>query len=388
MIICDERTLSLINRSRKATRQQLKRHNRQLLLRAIYEQPGCSRAALSEETGLAKPTVSDIVGEFIVQGLVEETGQGSSTAGGGKRPTLLRFVPAARQVIGISITDEAVMGCLANLDAAITARHQVVRSDTPLMTSVEYVIHALMAQRDAPLLCVGLGVPGIVDEEKGIVAASPALNWHNLPASDLLSSRYQVPVYVSNNTELAARARMAYDNPRGAQNLVVVLINHTIEVGLTSDGSTYHHGSDLRQLFLADGTAVTALSHENVLRRLQELLAVHSESPLSASLPTYLYLRRALLEGDAVAQQLVDELASVLAQLYMWIIGLIRPEEIVLAGQISDTGEPLLAAVRRCLANLLPSPMLESVSLSLADRQQLTLRGAIIGALHHELGLF
>lgn len=377
-----------MNRTRKATRQQLKRHNRQLLLRAIYEQPGCSRATLSEETGLAKPTVSDIVGDFIVQGLVAEIGQGSSTAGGGKRPTLLQFVPSSRQVIGISINDEAVIGCLANMDASIVARHQLARSETPLITAIEYVINALMAQRDAPLLCIGLGVPGIVDEDRGIVVSSPALAWQNLPVSDLLTQRYQVPVYVSNNTELAARARMVYDNPRGVQNLVVLLINHTVEIGLTSDGSTYHHGSDLRQLTLADNLSVMALSHENVLKRLQELRDLHTASRLAATLPTYLYLRKALAEGDVAAQQLTNELASVLAQVYTWIIGLIRPEEIVLAGQISDTGEPLLTAVRRCLSASLPPAMLDTLHLSLADRQQLMLRGAVVGALHLELGLF
>ncbi len=376
-----------MNRHHKATRQQLKKHNRQLLLRSIYEQPGCSRATLSEETGLAKPTVSDIVSELMGQGLVEETGQGASTAGGGKRPTLLRFVPIARQVIGIAINDDVIMGCLANLNAAIVARHQLNRADLPLMTAIEYVIHALMAQCDAPLLCIGLGVPGIVDEDRGIVQASTDLGWSQVPISAPLSARYRVPVYVSNNTELAARARIVYDNPRGVKNLAVVLINHTVEIGLTF-ANGYRHGSDLRPLSLADGTTVNALSHDQVLMRLQALLAASTQSSLSAALPTYLGLRQAFLDGDRVAQQLVDELAALLVQVYTWIIGLVRPEEIVLAGQLSDTGQPLLDAIQRGLALRFPQTMLETVHLSLANRQQLTLRGAVVGALHRELGLF
>lgn len=376
-----------MKRRLKATRQQLKQHNRQLLLRSIYEQPGCSRAALSEETGLAKPTVSDIVSELIDKGFVEEIGQGSSTAGGGKRPTLLRFVPTARQVIGISITDEAVMGCLANLDAAIVARHQLVRSDAPLLSTIKYVIHALMAQCDAPLLCISVGVPGVVDEEQGVVIASSALAWYAMPLSQTLSTQYKIPVYVSNNTELAARARIMYENRRGTKNLAVLLVNHTVEIGLTFEGS-YRHGADLRQVALANQVSINALSHEQVLERLRALLAQHPQSGLSTTLPTYLYLRQAYLEGDRVAHQLVGELAALLAQIYTWIIALARPEEIVLAGQLSDTGQPLLEAVWRSLAVTLPPAMLETVNLSLADRQQLTLRGAVVGALHRELGLF
>ena len=47
----------------KATRKHVKRHNRQLVMRAIYEAKADNRAALAQETGLTKPTVSNIVSD-------------------------------------------------------------------------------------------------------------------------------------------------------------------------------------------------------------------------------------------------------------------------------------------------------------------------------------
>ena len=78
---------------KKATREQLKRHNRQLLLRAVYYDLADNRAALAQMTGLAKPTVSDLIAELMEEGLLEEGGLGESTDIGGKRPTLIKFVP-------------------------------------------------------------------------------------------------------------------------------------------------------------------------------------------------------------------------------------------------------------------------------------------------------
>src|SRR5690554_3984227 len=109
----------------KATPSQLRDHNRQLLLRAIYTGQAATRVALAQQTGLAKPTVSEVIAELIDLGLLVEEGRGPSTEGGGKRPRLLRFVPTSRQVIGLSITDERVLGALAFLDGRTVAQHYI-----------------------------------------------------------------------------------------------------------------------------------------------------------------------------------------------------------------------------------------------------------------------
>jgi hypothetical protein len=48
--------------TRKATREGLKSHNRRLVLRSVFSGEASNRAALATHTGLAKPTISDIVG--------------------------------------------------------------------------------------------------------------------------------------------------------------------------------------------------------------------------------------------------------------------------------------------------------------------------------------
>src|SRR5258708_11365639 len=154
--------------SKKATHGFIRRENRRLLLRAVYSKIANSRVELANETGLAKPTVSDLISELIDEGYLAETGFGQSTDEGGKRPRLLEFVPNARHVIGISLTAERVLGVLCDLNGEVLVHHfrdlGGVRGDA-LVEILSEVINGLLAQSNAPLLCIGVGVPGMVDSQ-------------------------------------------------------------------------------------------------------------------------------------------------------------------------------------------------------------------------------
>src|SRR5258707_4724198 len=66
----EPKTKSTTMKFRKATHGQLRHKNRQLLLRAIYTGLASSRAELAQETGLAKPTVGDVIGALITEGFL------------------------------------------------------------------------------------------------------------------------------------------------------------------------------------------------------------------------------------------------------------------------------------------------------------------------------
>ena len=78
----------MANLPEKATHQQTRTFNQQLVLRAIYDRTEVSRAELARLTGLTRTSVSALVAELLRDGLVEEVGRGPST--GGKAPIMLR----------------------------------------------------------------------------------------------------------------------------------------------------------------------------------------------------------------------------------------------------------------------------------------------------------
>ncbi|MDX2075997.1 MAG: ROK family protein [bacterium] len=376
--------------TQKATREGLKSHNRRLVLRSVFAGEATNRAAIALYTGLAKPTISDIVAELMDDGLLEEGGHGDSTESGGKRPILLHFRPQARQIIGVSITANRAHGVLADLNGDIIAHHRAYLEDSPdkdALGVLLQVINGLVAQLDAPLLCISVGAPGIVMSDLGIVKAAPSLGWYNMLLADHLTTLYNVPAYVGNNTELATRALVAFKSPAPTPNLVMVLVNGSVEIGIAFAGAVYRHSGDLGLLRVPPSAEPLEafLGWEFVERRIAELLPL-DQTTLPTN-PDYLDIRYGYQQGDWLCRVLYDELAGHLAQIFAWITGIIRPEEIALAGEIVDMGEELITLATERTRHLLPPELVNAVTFSLATDPLLSVTGTIAHALDRELGV-
>ena len=80
-------------------------------------------------------------------------------------------------------------------------------------------------------------------------------------------------------------------------------------------------------------------------------------------------------------------MSHALARVFAWIIGLLRPDHISLAGPITELGQPLLEqAVTYTRTFTLPD-LVARVTFSLATSSHLVTMGAMAQALHLELGL-
>lgn len=383
-------------KSSKATKEQLRRHNRQLLLHAVYSGLANTRVALAQETNLAKPTVSDLIAELIDDGLLVEVGHGESTESGGKRPRLLQFVPDARNIIGIALTETQITGILTNLNGQITAQHfmDITNSREPILDSLVGVINGLIAQLDAPLLCLGLGVPSTANSNTDVIRFIPHLGWPDIPLAKLLDDGYRVPIYVENNTKLAAMAQFAFDNNHDFQSLVTVQINHTVEIGYILGGGAYHNGGDVSSLIFPvampdNGRLLSLDSYLGWLHVKQRVALLRQEYP-DSTLPTtrlsYLHILYCAIRGDEAALLLFHELADHLAYIFAWTIALLRPEHITLAGGISDMGQEFLNCAIEKTRRLVDAPLVEAVSFSIALQPNLSALGAVAQALQRDLG--
>ncbi len=400
---------------RKATHSQLHRTNRQLLLHTVYAGNAASRADLAHDTGLTKPTVSELVQELIDQGYLIEIGLGSSTDEGGKRPRLLQYVPNARQVIGLTLTARCVDGVLANLDGYVAAQHQIELSDIDLaetdgsikiMTAVFETINSLIAQLTAPLLCICVGVPGVVEMASGTVRIAPDWNWRDFPLRTVLSERYTAPIYIANSTELAAIGQYAFGSPPAPSTLVTVLVEDQIGVGIALDSGAYHSGGEIGHLRIGPNAAGgqwpdhdpaidisdislmpdqlgAHLSWERV--RTQLTWAIADIYPTEKLM--YLHLRQAVADSYPKAVALQAELAGYLAPVFAWAISLIQPDHLSLIGAIADLGKPFLEQVVT-LAEVLADPLrIRAVTFSLDSASDWSAVGAVAYALQQELGL-
>lgn len=370
----------------KATREQVRRHNRELVLRAVYNGQATNRAALAQETGLTKPAISDLVQELIDEDLLIEGGYGESGSSGGKRPRILQFVPEARQVIGISIREEEIRGVLTNLDGTIVAQHYIpLSSPDPdeVLERLTQTINGLIAQITTRLLCIGIGIQAIVSD--GIIQYAPRFQLNNFPLRDLLTQDYEVPIIVANSTELAAIAQFAFGEVDNGLGFATVLAGDSIGVGLVS--LNHQTGNDIGHLKLGANHIEELLGWASVKRQARQLGDEHHSPYLCEKKLSYLLFKLAAAHADPAAQQLQDFLADGLAQVFAWTIALMRPRHISLAGPMAEMGDAYLNLVVEKLKTLVLPELLKDMTFTVEHTPNLVAIGAAAKSIQSELGL-
>lgn len=399
----------LLTNHRKLTRDQAKQHNLQLALRVIYEAGEISRADVARRTGLTRTTISSTVADLIQEGLVAELGQAPS--GGGKPPTLLQVVDNARQVIGVDLGHTVLQGAVFDLRGRVL--HHVQRplgeietttGNTAVLNLVYDLIAELITLADRPLLGIGIGSPGLMDAQEGIIFQAVNLGWQNVPLRAQLEERFDLPVYLVNDSQAAALAQYTFANNDKEPGLVVMLVGRGISAGIILNGQLYHGtsnsgASEIGHVRIIEGGDLCSCGHfgcletvasERVLLRWARNVAqTNPQSDLG--LPEELTLERVLAAfkaGDTAVSPLIQEIGRYLGMAAANLVGILNLRRIVLAGSMAQFGpgllEPMTQEMRqRSLAALAHRTEVEVSPLG----EQIVMLGAAALLLTNELGV-
>lgn len=229
----------------RQTVRDLRRGNRSTLLRQLYFQGPVSRQELGALTGLSSGSVSNVVGELLADGLVEEAG--SVDSDGGRPRTLLRVAPRCGHLVGVDVGETHVRVEL--LDLALT---ELARSDHPLPPGryeVEPIVGHILTGLDAVITRsgvdpqtiwgVGVGVPGIVEQGPEVLVHGQTLGWDAVPLGRLLRAGTGLPLFIDNGATALGQAEMWFGAGRGADHAVIALIGSGVGASVVAGGSPY-----------------------------------------------------------------------------------------------------------------------------------------------------
>jgi predicted NBD/HSP70 family sugar kinase len=364
---------------KKATHQQTKQHNRDLVLRTIFANDPISRAEIARITHLTRTTVSDVVSGLLAEGLVDEVGRGESI--GGKSPILLSVLADSRFLIGLNLAQDKFIGAVVNLRGEIKETFEVdVHDDNgeQALQLVYQILDQLVRKKFKPLVGIGVGAPGLINTREGIVLNAVNLEWENLPLGNLLQKKYKLPVLVLNDSQATAIGEYVYGNNHTPdENLIVVNVKHGIGAGILVNG----------QLFQGDGGGAGEIGHVVVqedgdlcrcgkrgcLETISSARAVMQQLKLN-SLDA---VRSAFEAGDTKAKESIERAAHYLGISLANLIGTLNIQKIVLTGDMTRFGAPWLESVNRSMQNAALTRMSEGTQLELGI---LDYRACILGA--------
>ena len=356
----------------KRTSRDIRVANRFEVLRHIIAAGTVARQEIAADTGLSLATASNLVGELLQVGLLEEVGFRDS---GGGRPRglvavhrsggLLAGVDVAETYVHVELFD-AGLNVLASVEEPLQPDQenrpgQVVAH---IVSSLRSVVDRAGVSYDQ-LLGVGVSVPGQVDRTGGVSIFAPNWDWHDVPLRDLLTDELRVPLYLDNPLRAGVVAELWFGAGRGHDDVAVLTLGTGVGAGLAFHGQLYRGATNSagewgHTTLVMDGRPCRCGSRgcveayvgaPGIMTQLRELAP---DSPLlhpddqTATIDALAAAHRA---GDPVARAVVDETARYLAVAIADLINLANPEVVVLSSWVAARlGEPLLESCRARLA--------------------------------------
>ncbi len=218
---------------------------------------------------------------------------------------------------------------------------------------------------------VGIGAPGPLDREKGIVKVAPNLHWRDVPLRDKMTELTGLPAAIDNDANCATYGEWWIGAARGGRNVVGLTIGTGIGGGLILDGMLYHGSSDMAGELghitidmngrrcgcgnygcleaYASGPAIADRAREALESDGGSILAslVHGDLTRITAQTVY----DASARGDVVARDVVRDTARFLGTGVANLLNIFNPDVVVIAGGVTQAGdalfEPLRAEVRR-----------------------------------------
>ena len=207
---------------------------------------------------------------------------------------------------------------------------------------------------------VGIGVPGSVDDERGVIIYTCNLNFRNTPIREMFQKILNVPLHLGNDADCAALGESYVGASAGCRHSVMItlgtgvgggiIINHKIYSGFNGIGGELGHmviqkdgelcGCGRKGCWEAYSSA-TAL-----IRMTREAMKKHPESKLwEVATPETVdgsTAFRVEKTGDPAAKEVVDEYCAYLACGLANIVNIFQPEVLTLGGGVANEGENLL----------------------------------------------
>lgn len=385
----------------KLTRQQTKTHNTRLVLRTLYQQQQLSRADISRETQLTRPTVSSLVSDLMADDLVLEVGTAPSA--GGKPPTLLAINHDSHHLLALDLGSTVLRGALVNLRGDILVRRTrpLTRAggitgttgDTALGLVYD-LVDDLLAAATAPLLGIAVGTPGLIDPQDGVVRQAVNLGWENLPLRALLAARTDLPVYVANDSQAAALGEFTFGSGRDSHNLIVIKVGQGIGAGIVLNGQPFYGdgfaAGEVGHVVVAENGALCRCGNAGCLETIASTRVILANAALllRQDVVAWEEIETALAESHTAVADMIARVGKYLGVAIANLIAAYNIHHIVLVGRIDQFGDTLLAAARAEAARRALPTMVADTNIHFSPlAADSVLLGSAAMVLKHELGV-
>lgn len=231
-----------------------------------------------------------------------------------------------------------------------------------------------------PLTALGLGLPGLLDLDRGVCVVAENLGWEEVPIVAPLSDKLGVPVFIENDARVAALGEYSQGKAQGCKHFIYLTIGTGIGAGIFIDGrllqgSRWSAGEVGHMVMDPQGPACTC-GNRGCLEALASATAIARDGRKAAKANPDSLLNtlgdeidaalvfRAAATGDSVADEVLAKALTWLGLGIANLVNVFNPQLVVIGGGVSLAGDQLLNPVRAVVERCAMRVQKETVSIA------------------------
>lgn len=326
------------------------------VVRALSGHGSVSTAQIARTTGLARSTVSTILGDLKRSRLVIEVDTRNSGPG---RPAMAYSLnPEAGTCVGALLREEGVRVIVADVAHNVVADIMMpLERDYPPTKAVrviKHVIEDLYKEHSlayGSLLGVGFAVSGPLAPDGRVMRNAALPTWRGVDFKEVFEPALQKPIFADNESNCAALAEMMWGSAVGTDDFVLIKLNHAVTGAIVINGkvlagSTGSAGEPGHIVFDPHGP-LCRCGNRGCLELycgagfVEKAVAEWLRRPLT--IPEI--VERAI-QGDVGFQRLLADAGEAAGRGLSMIGAIVNPPLFIVSGSLATAGELLLAPLR------------------------------------------
>ncbi|MBU9845577.1 ROK family transcriptional regulator [Rahnella ecdela] len=349
---------------------QIKQTNVGAVYRLIDQFGPISRIELSKKAQLAPASITKIVRELLQAHLVLETE--FQDPGSRGRPAIgLALDTQAWHYLSARISPGSITLGLRDLSSKLVVEEVLPlpeQAPQPLLKRIISEIDQFFIRHQRKLerlTAIAITLPGMIDARRGIVHRMPFYHdVFDMPLGDTLCAHTGLPVYVQHDIGAWTLAESLYGASRGCKNVVQVVIDHNVGVGVITSGRVLHAGSSSvaeightqvdpygKRCYCGNhGCLETVASTDSILELVRQRLTV----PVPASLLHGVSLTieavcDAANRGDQLARDVIISVGQSVGRILAIMVNLFNPEKVLIGSPLNLSQDILHPAIMSCI---------------------------------------
>lgn len=261
-------------------------------------------------------------------------------------------------------------------DGRIVAKSKIptdCSSPETVARDVAKEIGALLSSAGVKIDAVGIGSPGLIDSERGVVAFSGNLNWHNAPLGTEVEKATGLKTFVTNDANAAALGESFCGAGKNYKNSVLITLGTGVGGGIVIDGKLFEGGrsagGEIGHTVVCVGGEACSCGRRGCFEAYSSATALirDTKRAMLADKTSKLWelcggdLDKVdgktsfdgMRAGDKTATHVVEAYIQYLAEGIANIINVFRPEVVLLGGGVSAEGDNLIKPLQKIVDKLI-----------------------------------